>query len=266
MSEIFNIKRFAGYAAKTYRENARKYLMYALLVLCMQVGFMLLSKIGYSSPMRVMFYMGWSSLILGVLFVFSEMRPLRNRHTASIQNTFPVSYLEKFGLIVVNTYLMFLIVYWGIFFLVSLGASGIFGYGNMTDYWLGDGGAFHHMKFMIEGMMLFIAIAIFAGTTNIKSHLLAFLIVAIVAIPLLGSTVYLPWFLNSHVFEGIEFSGMFNGISATVKSGNTTMEYTTAPAFGRFFNWWSGQGREFYIWQLLLLVTAYFKLKERQVK
>lgn len=267
MSDIFNIKRFAAYAVKTYRENTSKYMMYALLVLCLQAGLMIINAISYEShfAVRSVMFVTWTSLILVVLFVFSEMKPFRNRHTAPASNTFAVSYLEKYLLLILNTTVLFMIVYWGIFFLVTLTASGVFGYGDMAEYWLDRKGALR-ISTVVDVYITFIPIAIFAGMTNIKNHLLAFLIVTVVAIPLLGSPVYLPWFLNSNIFEGIQFGGHFNTISATVESGGTVMEYATVPMFGRFFSRFSGHGYEFYIWALLLSVTGYFKFRERQIK
>ncbi|MFA7492356.1 MAG: hypothetical protein WCZ43_02430 [Proteiniphilum sp.] len=266
MSEIFNIKRFAGYTAKIYKENSHKYLMYVALVLSIQAGGVLIMRLDNGNPHGMLFYIMWMSLILGILFAFSEMKPFRNRHTAIMNNTLPVSYFEKFLLIILNTTLVYTIIYWGIFFIITLALSNIFNYGDMTSFWLGNKGALSQIRFITGGMSIFIPIAIFAGTTNIKNHLLAFLIVMVIAIPLIGSTIYLPGLISGYFFDGIELGYMFNGFSVQVESAETCVEYSTNPIFGKFFSEWRGRGYNLYMWAMLLLVTGYFKFKERQIK
>lgn len=266
MGDFFNVRRFASYAGKTYRENARKYLMYSLLVFGAQMFWVMICAInGWSAASVPHVIFSFMAIILAVLFVFSEMYPLRNRHTAPLCGTQPVSIFERYLLIWFNTTVLFLVVYILSYWLLSLVSSGIFNYGDMSDYWK-DRSLLHIVEGMIEGVLVFNALAMFAGGTNIKSHLVAFIVVTLVGVPLLGLPVYLPWFINSNLLDGIAIAPYFNGISETVHVGNTVVEYDTVPMFGKFYESFVGNGYELFVWSVLLWVTGYFKLKERQVK
>ncbi|MEA4919093.1 hypothetical protein [Proteiniphilum sp.] len=264
MNDTFNFKRFAGYTAKVYKENSRNYLMYALLLFCIQIGTILLT-LDRRHPTVVVSFIIWISLLFGILFVFSEMKPFRNKHISIINNTLPVSYFEKYLLILLNTTLIYIIVYWGIFFIMTLLISGIFSYGDMTSYWLSEEGVFYRGN-TTKIMAIFISMAIFAGTTNIKNHLLAFLIMMAVSLPLLTLPIFLPTWVSNASDEVIFWQYMFNRFELMVSSGETSVVYGNTPILGNFFRWLIGHEYNFFIWAILFLVAGYFNFKERQIK
>ncbi len=252
---------------KTYSENSRKYLSYMLLVVSVQAAIIIYAALsGLASPGNVApALQSLPVLILGVLFVFSEMKPLRNKHTAAIYNTSPTSCFERYLLLVLNTTVVFGIVYIGLYYLEGFISAELFGYGDFAD------SGWRHGTWSRSGpvqlLMLSVPFAIFAGATNMRNHLLAFILVFAIATLLLGCGIYLPWFIDSHIVgDNIDMHPYFNGITTTLKEWNTTIRYTTVPMFGKLFANRSGFGYEFYIWEALFLAAGYFKLKERQIK
>lgn len=265
MNNFFSPKRFALYAAKIYSENSKKYLSYILLTVCLQVGIVSITAIGNPEAPKSIFRFIFSLpiLALGVLFVFSEMKPFRSRHTAAIFNTTPASLFERYLLLVINATVVFTAIYIAIYSLTGIIAVKVFAYGDMATYFT----KFVGMSYRVLDFFAYIAFAIFAGATNMRSHLLAFILVTVIAIPLTGSGIYLPWLIQSNILgDGLELSPYFNGIMATATEGDATVQYTTVPMFSKFFNAFTGRAYELHIWTIVFFVTGYFKLKERQVK
>lgn len=268
MNDFFNFRRFANYAAKIYKENTRRYLIFVGLMLGAELLWFLFLFIGNGqvrglkeaiimpAPMMTLIL-----LVFGGIFVMNEMRPFRNRHTAVMSNTLPVSVFERYMFLWGNTTIVLMLVF-TVTILLSNCSLVLFGYGNIAEYWTKITG---RLPNLYVGYMLVNAVVMVAGTTRFKNHRLSLLLTVMVLLPLAFMPFWLPGYVSAKFCpDGFGFGPYFSTIDVAETIGATAVRYSTVPPINIFSK--NIQILPIVVWTFVLWVISYFKLKELQIK
>lgn len=266
MNDFFNIKRFWAYTAKTYKENKKRYLIYTALMAGVMLAIILMmmydaakdkpALVRQAEPIMFLLF------IFGAPFIFSEMRSLRNRHTAQMVNTLPVSTFERYMFLLLNTTIVYALVFSLCLFLTNMLLPSILGYGDLQEYFSKYNNTNStYISYLVY--MLFSAGLIFAGTTKFKNHQLGAGITFVIFLIIFIAPLILSPILNEANLTENFYGPYFNGISPNYRLNTTTIYYSTRPLIKMDTNTMPYQ---IGIWTLLFWVTSYFKLKERQIK
>lgn len=261
-NDFFSGKRFLHYAMKTYRENARKYLTYILVVFGLQL-FCLAYFMLFQNPASIRAIpriVAFLSCILSVIFVFREMQPLRNRQTAAIILSSPVSVFERYLLLCFNTIVAFTAVFLACFYLIVLSSTEIFHWGTAARFWSNGLLLFHIFQFM----MIFTPVAIYAGGAQKRSHLMA----SVLTFVAMAFLLICPAIIESesvNAIGDISHGHKFDVFDTFLQGDNVSIKYTFAYLGRIHSNVVLGEVK-FKLCALILLVAGYFRQKEWQIK
>lgn len=260
MSDFFNLRRFGAYAAKQYRENARRYCTYlALLAGSFTLILLFLWLIGIENDDAFgLFYM-LAFIFLGIVLVIGDMAQMRNKGMMNLFNMVPVSTFERYLLMCINLFVVYPLAFTAIYFLVSGTSAYVFDYGDAGNIFFWE----YNWEFYFINSVIF-AMGLFSGATNMKSHFWAGVASFVTVWFVAASFAWLPEMLSC---ENFEFGAFFGSINTTLSQGETTLSYRSMGVSPGMWNRIEDSG--FILICLLsaiLTVAGYFKMKERQVK
>ncbi len=258
MNDTFNLRRMGLYAARQYAFNYRKYLAVAATLAVGLVLILLLFTRHEPEPgpaqLMTMTIYNLLCVVAGVMLVAADMRPLRGGRTGAVEGTLPCSTFERWLYVVLNDSVLFTLISMAVYALVMGGYGLVSGCG--IQFAGPTAGAWIVLPVMFQGFMFY------AATTRIRNLGVAFLLVTVVALPLLLLPLLLPTLISLN--WDFTLYPYCDGISGHAEAGGTIVRYTTEPVFHRHYNAAEITGPDSSLVALVMYAAGYFKLRDRQ--
>jgi len=262
MNEIFNLKRFGRLFYKHTTEHYKSYLMSVIMftgVLLLGGSFMVF-MINVRMELSVqLVLLGWIVLFTGAIFTSAIFADLGNDKKALGMLTLPATHFEKYLVAWLYSFVVFLVVSIGCFYLVMLFLlharhfSGppleIFSLGyNVVGF---NGNVIYIILVLYS---LFHSIAFFGAICFKKLHFVktALLFFTLVAISVACNNIVMQYMIKRDVIQVVPFTSV-----GFMEKG----KYFAVNAEGFV---WIGQ-LVYVVMAFILWAAAYFRLKEKQV-
>ena len=238
VNEVFNFKRFGAYATRSWSLYAKKYLVHAgifagimvlLMVLVAAVNrpFLDFDDLNDLTPWYVIFILAFFAT-----FPMVVMKPLKSRHSLTMENTVPASTTEKWLFVLLNTTVVAAILCGVALSLTALAGMSISGSEPFAEYVRYSKNEVPGEIYLIFILALLItqAVVMFAGTQERRNHRVSVLLIGVTGLAALVALVIFPMWLSDKLEMAMQYGPMFSFASARVESQLSMVEYFACPS------------------------------------
>ncbi|MDR1671083.1 MAG: hypothetical protein LBR57_01015 [Alistipes sp.] len=270
MNEVFDLKRFGAYAARSWSLWAKKYLVHASVYAGIMLVFLVISYLAKLPSFSlnhltelVKFWLSPLIIFWTITFSIVLMGPLKNRHTMALENTAPASTTEKWLFVLLNgtvgAAVMFLVMT-AVITLLGVAAIGSFeGVGQLIPKpeWWGT------LALMIVTMQ---ATILFTGSLERKNHVAACILFWLTVLFVFLMLTIFPMWISETFDTTPQWGPMFLFSEASVPGSLSEVTF-----HGQLFDLTESSVLNFLRWlgiaaTLILWVCSWFNFKERSIK